>query len=151
MQKLRDLITCLIIVNTLIEELPSASKGEVEFRNMPELPLKIPYLLSLEMSLLTQNSHSSVLETGPSVFHSLILKLRDEVYVPPLFFHLALPSSIFHHWDLLQFVKELNTISLTLKYSSLTVLFFRQTVATRNWVIKLGERLSNTLNLFLFA
>lgn len=75
MQKLRDLITCLIILSTLTEELPSASKREVEFGNMPKLPLKIPYLLSLEMSLPAQNSHSSVLEIGPSVFHSLILKL----------------------------------------------------------------------------
>lgn len=75
MQKLRDLITCPIIVNTLTEELHSASKREVEFGNMPKFPLKIPYLLSLQMSLPTQNSHSSVSEIGPSVFHSLILKL----------------------------------------------------------------------------
>jgi len=75
MQKSRDLITRLIIVSTLVEELPSSGKGEVEFINMLEPPLKIPYLLPLEMSLSTQSTYSSILETGPSDFRTVNLKL----------------------------------------------------------------------------
>ena len=154
MQKSRDLITRLIIVSTLVEELPSSGKGEVEFINMLEPPLKIPYLLPLEMSLSTQSTYSSILETGPSDFRTVNLKLWEDVYFTPLiflfFFYLALPSFIFHHWKLLKFVKELNIISCTLRYSILTVSFFWQTVANRKWVINIGERLSDTLNLFLF-
>lgn len=54
-QKSRHRITHQIIVNILTEELYSTSKEELEFRNMPKLPLKIAFLLSLEMSVSTES------------------------------------------------------------------------------------------------
>lgn len=78
----------MIVINTLIEEPPSASKREVEFRTLLEFPLKI-HLCGNWKYLFPHIVHVLFfifLEMGVSVFLSLILKQREDANIPPLFF-----------------------------------------------------------------